>query len=39
MSVDDFLALGEEKVAAFLEEIGAPPQFTAAALIQRVEVG
>jgi hypothetical protein len=39
MSVEDFLALGEDKVAAFLSEIGAPPQFTAAALIQRVESG
>ena len=39
MSVEDFLALGEEKVAAFLVEIGAPPQFTAAALIGRVESG
>jgi hypothetical protein len=39
MSVEDFLALGEEKVAAFLSEIGAPPQFTAAALIERVESG
>ena len=39
MSVEDFLALGEEKVAAFLIEIEAPPQFTAAALIQRVESG
>ncbi len=39
MSVEDFMALGEEKVAAFLTEIGAPPQFTAAALIGRVESG
>ncbi len=39
MSSEDFLALGEEKVAAFLKEIGAPPQFTAAALIQRIESG
>lgn len=39
MSVEDFIALGEEKVASFLSEIGAPPQFTAAALIERVESG
>jgi len=39
MSTEDFLALGEEKVAAFLSEIGAPPQFTAAGLIERVESG
>jgi hypothetical protein len=39
MSAEDFLALGEDEVAAFLSEIGAPPQFTAAALIQRVESG
>ncbi len=39
MSADEFLAFGEDAVAAFLEEIGAPPQFTAAALIQRVEAG
>lgn len=39
MSPEEFVALGEEKVAAFLEEVGAPPQFTAAMVIQRVESG
>ena len=39
MSSEEFLALGEEKIAAFLKEIGAPPQITASALIQRVESG
>jgi Zinc carboxypeptidase len=39
MSAEEFLALPEEKVAAFLKEIGAPPQFTAAALTERVRSG
>jgi len=29
MSSEDFLALGEEKIAAFLKEIEAPPQYSA----------
>lgn len=39
MSSEEFLELGEEKVAAFLESIGAPEQFSAEALIARVEQG
>ena len=39
MSSEDFLALSEETVTAFLTDIGAPPQFTAAALIGRIESG
>ncbi len=39
MSSEELLALGEERIAAFLEEVGAPPQFTAAMVIQRVESG
>lgn len=37
MSKDEFLALGEEPITAFLKEIGAPPQFNAQMIIQRVE--
>ncbi len=39
MSADEFLALGEEKIVAFLQEIKAPPQLTAQAVMQRVESG
>jgi len=39
MTSEEFLALDESVVAAFLEEIGAPPQFTAERLIQRIEGG
>jgi hypothetical protein len=39
MSSEEFLELEEETLATFLEEIGAPPQFTAAAMVQRVESG
>jgi len=39
MSSEEFLELGEEKLAAFLQEIGAPPQISASGLIQRVESG
>jgi hypothetical protein len=39
MSAEEFTALGEEKIAAFLKEIGAPPQFNAASLIERVSSG
>jgi hypothetical protein len=37
MTSEEFLALDESVVAAFLEEIGAPPQFTAERLIERIE--
>ncbi|HUO83864.1 MAG TPA: M14 family zinc carboxypeptidase, partial [Thermoanaerobaculia bacterium] len=39
MSSEDFLALGEEKIAAFLKEIEAPAQFTAPMVIDRVRSG
>lgn len=39
MSNEDFLALGEEKIAAFLKEKGAPPSVNAAMLIGMVESG
>lgn len=39
MTTEQFLKLDEEVVAAFLEEIGAPPQFTAERLIERIESG
>lgn len=39
MSAEDFLAFGEEKIAAFLEAAGVPPQFSAAMVIQRIESG
>jgi len=39
MSSEEFLAFGEEKIAAFLEEIGAPEQITAEMAMQRVEAG
>ena len=39
MSKDDFLALPEEKVAAFLKENGAPEQFSAARVIEMVKAG
>jgi len=39
MTSEEFLALDESVVAAFLEEIGAPPQFTAERLIERIEGG
>ncbi len=39
MSSADFLALGKEKIAAFIKEIGAPAQITADMVIQRVEAG
>ncbi|MCJ7755991.1 MAG: hypothetical protein MUP13_15625, partial [Thermoanaerobaculales bacterium] len=39
MTSDEFLALDEAVVAAFLEEIGAPPQFTTERLIERIEGG
>lgn len=39
MSKEDFLALGEEKVAAFLKENGAPEQFKASRVIGMVKSG
>ena len=39
MTSEEFLALDEPVVAAFLEDIGAPPQFTTARLIERIEGG
>jgi len=39
MSNDDFLALGEEKVAAFLKEVGAPPNIQAKMLMDGVKAG
>lgn len=39
MSSEDFLALGEEKIEAFLKEQGAPPNFKASMLIDMVKSG
>jgi hypothetical protein len=39
MNSEQFLALDVAVVAAFLENIGAPPQFTAERLIERIESG
>jgi len=39
MSGEEFVALGEEAVAAFLESVGAPEQFSAEMVMQRVESG
>jgi hypothetical protein len=39
MTSEEFLALGEEKIAAFLKESGAPAQFTAQSLIGMVKGG
>lgn len=39
MSSDEFLELGEEKIGMFLEEIGAPEQFSAERVIAMVEGG
>lgn len=39
MSSEEFLALGEEKIAAFLKEQGAPPNFNATMLINMVKSG
>lgn len=39
MSSEEFLALGEEKIAAFLKERGAPPNFNAAMLMKMVQSG
>lgn len=39
MSSDEFIALGEEKIDAFLKEAGAPPNFKAAMVINMVKSG
>jgi len=39
MSSDEFTALGEEKIDAFLKEQGAPPNFNAAMLLKMVKSG
>ena len=39
MSSEEFLALGEEKIAAFLKEQGAPANFKAATVIKMVKSG
>ncbi|MCK4765829.1 MAG: hypothetical protein KAW12_26755 [Candidatus Aminicenantes bacterium] len=39
MSADEFVALGEEKIDAFLKEQGAPPNVNAAILIKTVQEG
>jgi len=37
MSSDKFLALGEEKISAFLKESGVPEQYTARSIMEMVE--
>lgn len=39
MSSDEFLALGEEKIDAFLRKLGAPDRFQASMVIKMVESG
>ncbi|MBN1274111.1 MAG: hypothetical protein JXB26_17745 [Candidatus Aminicenantes bacterium] len=39
MSDEDFIALGEEKIAAFLKSAGAPPDFKAKMVIDMVKSG
>jgi hypothetical protein len=39
MSADDFLALGEDKVSAFLKESGAPAQYNAKMVTEMVKSG
>lgn len=39
MTADEFLALGEDKIAAFLKEQGAPPNIQAPMLINMVKSG
>lgn len=39
MSSEEFLALGEEKIGAFLKEIGAPERFNASMVMKMVESG
>ncbi len=39
MSSEDFLALGQDRITAFLKEIKAPPQFSASMVMERVKSG
>jgi len=39
MSSEEFIALGEDKIGAFLKEAGAPPNFKAAMVINMVKSG
>ncbi|MBC7363263.1 MAG: hypothetical protein H5U07_01815 [Candidatus Aminicenantes bacterium] len=39
MSSEEFLALGEEKIATFLKEQGAPPNFNASMLMKMIKSG
>ena len=39
MTGEEFIALGEEKIAAFLKTSGAPPEFTAAQAIEAIKTG
>jgi hypothetical protein len=39
MTNDEFIALGEEKIDAFLKSAGAPPQFRAKSLIEGLKAG
>jgi hypothetical protein len=39
MTNDEFVALGEEKIDAFLKSAGAPPQFKAKQLIEGIKAG
>ncbi len=39
MSADDFLALGEEKIGAFMKEMKVPPQFSPKMVMDRVSSG
>ena len=39
MSAEEFLALGEDRINAFLKEQGAPPNFSAETLIKMVKSG
>ena len=39
MTAAQFLALGEEKIAVFLKDSGAPPQFNSRAVMEMVESG
>ncbi|MFO7935140.1 MAG: hypothetical protein R6U78_13795, partial [Bacteroidales bacterium] len=39
MTSDEFLALGEEKITAFMEEAGVPEQFSAERVLAMVESG
>ncbi|MBN1938865.1 MAG: hypothetical protein JW843_04720 [Candidatus Aminicenantes bacterium] len=39
MTDEQFLALGEEKIAAFLKDVGAPPNMTAKVIMEAVKGG